>query len=145
MKKALLSLAFVVVLSFNAFSQPMEIPNSARCHACDMKVDAASKFSAQIIDTSGNLLAFCDIGDMFTSYGKMKEKPKKVYVKDYTSGDWIAAADAIYVKSEKFPTPMGWGIAAFKTKGDASKHGETLTFDAAMGMAGGTKMKMKMH
>ncbi|MDP2167803.1 MAG: nitrous oxide reductase accessory protein NosL [Thermodesulfovibrionales bacterium] len=144
MKKALLSLAFVAVLSFNAFSQPMEIPDGARCHACGMKVDAASLFSAQIIDTSGNLLAFCDIGDMFISYGKMKEKSKKVYVKDHTSGGWIDAADAIYVKSEKISTPMGWGIAAFKTKEDAAKHGETLTFDAAMDMVGKTKMKMKM-
>ncbi|MBI4823508.1 MAG: nitrous oxide reductase accessory protein NosL [Nitrospirae bacterium] len=139
----LLVCLLVVGFSVNVFSQPMEIGEGAMCAECGMKVDKASPFIAQIVTKDGKLLSFCDVGDMLIHYKKMKEKPETVFVKDMTSGTWIDALTAHYVKSSEFSTPMGYGIGAFKDKDSTSKKGALMTFNEAMEMP--VRMPMKMH
>jgi copper chaperone NosL len=100
-----------------------------RCTECGMMVKMDSKFTSKI--TQGETtLYFCDIGDLFTYLKKNNMKEAGAEVKDYTTGEWIAARKAYYVNSsKKFRTPMGWGIAAFKDKNEASKAGNSLDFD----------------
>src|SRR3990170_5890399 len=119
MKTLLFALFIVTIFALSVFAHPVEIPAGSTCDACGMKVDPKSPFSAEIIGKDGRLMAFCDIGDMFSTYLKLTEKPEKAYVKDYTSGEWIEAEGAHYVKSDKFSTPMSWNIAAFKSKEEA--------------------------
>lgn len=123
----------VIGLPLAALSQPMEIPEGSKCYECGMKVDPGSPFAAQIVE-DGKLLPFCDIGDMLHRYKKMKDKPERLYVRDKASGEWTDALGASYVKSEEFKTPMGWGLAAFKDKGEAAKHGSPMDFDEALTM-----------
>jgi nitrous oxide reductase accessory protein NosL len=118
-------------LALAAFAQPMEIPEGSHCYNCGMKVDPASPFAAEIVE-AGKPLPFCDIGDMMHSYKKMAEKPGVLYVRDYASGEWTDALKAFYVKSDEFKTPMGWGFAAFREKGEAEKNGSPMTFEETL-------------
>lgn len=144
MKKILLVCLFITVFFSVSSSQPLEIPEGSLCHVCGMKVDSGSPFSAQAVNKDGKLLAFCDIGDMLIYYSGAKEKPDKVYVKDYNSKAWIPALNAVYIKSEKIKTPMAWGIAAFKEKADATKFGVTLNFNEALDVTLTPPMKKHM-
>ena len=103
-----------------------------RCTECGMMVMMDSKFTSKI--TQGETtLYFCDIGDLFMYLKKKKMKETGAAVKDYTTGEWIDARKAYYVNSnKKFRTPMGWGIAAFKDKNEASKAGNSLDFDGTL-------------
>lgn len=123
----MLVLGFAVAV----FAGPMEIPEGSRCYECGMKVNPASPFAAQIMD-GATLLPFCDIGDMMHSYKKMAEKPGTLYVRDFASGEWTDALNAFYVKSDEFKTPMGWGFAAFREKGEAEKKGSPMTFEETL-------------
>jgi copper chaperone NosL len=109
----------------------MEIPEGSKCHLCGMTVEPASPFSAQIV-RDGEMLTFCDIGDMLYHYNKQKEKPVELYVRDSGSGGWIDALKAVYVKSKQFETPMGWGIAAFADSEEAARLDEPMTFEEAL-------------
>jgi nitrous oxide reductase accessory protein NosL len=102
-----------------------------RCAECGMMVDIASKYSAR--NTQGDTaLYFCDIGDLLIYLKKHNAKDARIEVKDYPTGAWIDARTAFYVRAEKkFNTPMGWGIAAFKDKGESGKFGVAMDFDAA--------------
>jgi nitrous oxide reductase accessory protein NosL len=103
-----------------------------RCSECGMKVDITSKFSAKTTQGDATLY-FCDIGDLFAYLKKHAVvNDARIEVKDFTSGAWLDARKAFYVHAEqKFSTPMGWGIAAFINKDDASKFGIAMDFDAA--------------
>jgi nitrous oxide reductase accessory protein NosL len=100
-----------------------------RCTECGMMVHMDSKFISKI--TQGETpLYFCDIGDLFTYLKRKNVQDGKIEVRDYTSGEWIDARKAFYVKSgKKFDTPMGWGIAAFKDKNEASQSGSAMDFE----------------
>lgn len=130
--KKVLTVIILTLVSFGiAYAGPMEIPQGSKCHLCGMKVDPASAYSAQVVE-SGGILPFCDIGDMLHYYNKQKEKPDELYVRDMQSGEWIDASKAIYVKNEKFSTPMEWGIAALSNREEAAKFGRPMSFGEAL-------------
>jgi nitrous oxide reductase accessory protein NosL len=115
---------FLLVLS-------IAVAADIRCSECGMSVDTASKFSAKT--TQGDTaLFFCDIGDLFTYLKKHPLNDARIEVKDFASGALLDARKAFYVHAEKkFNTPMGWGMAAFANKDDASKFGIAMDFDTA--------------
>lgn len=94
------------------------------CARCGMMVEEASPFSARLT-AQGKSIWFCDIGDMVLYLREKKTDPATAQVKDYRSRRWIAALQAFYVSSPKtFRTPMGWGLAAFQDRAEASGHGD---------------------
>ena len=100
-----------------------------RCAECGMMVMMDSKFTSKI--TQGDTTNyFCDIGDLFMYLKKKNVKDARIEVRDYTSGEWIDARKASYIKSGKLNTPMGWGIAAFKDKKEASQSGSVMDFES---------------
>lgn len=102
-----------------------------KCAECGMMVKMDSKFSAKI-NQGDATFNFCDIGDLFAYINRKGMKDARAEVRDYTSGAWIDARKAYYVKSDKkFSTPMGWGVAAFMDKSEAAKSGSVMDFDGA--------------
>jgi nitrous oxide reductase accessory protein NosL len=99
------------------------------CSECGMMVKMDSPFTAKI--TQGDTtLYFCDIGDLFAYLKKKNLNNVRAEVKNYPTGTWVDARKANYVQGEKiFKTPMGWGIAAFKERNEASRSGTVLDFD----------------
>jgi nitrous oxide reductase accessory protein NosL len=101
------------------------VAEKVHCAHCGMMVDQASLFSARIV-ADGKEIWFCDIGDMVLYLREKKMDPALAQVKDYPSGVWIAASQASYASdSKKFRTPMGWGLAAFQKRAEASAYGDT--------------------
>jgi len=91
-----------------------------------------SHFTGKTIQGESTLY-FCDIGDLFSYLKRKDPKDAKIEVKDYQSGAWIDARTAYFVRSEKkFKTPMGWGIAAFAHKNEASTSGNALDFESML-------------
>lgn len=127
MKKRLPVIGIAITLIMTALS-PVHA-RETRCTECGMMVMMDSKFTSKI--TQGDApLYFCDIGDLFTYLKKKNVQEARIEVKDYTSGEWIDARKAFYVKSvKKFDSPMGWGIAAFKDKNEASQYGSVMDFE----------------
>lgn len=127
MKRTLRTTLTMFILTA-VFAFPV-VAETLQCAECGMMVDMNSKFSAKVVQGEVTRY-FCDIGDLF-SYLKRKDiKDAGAAVKDYLTNEWIDAGKAWYVHAEKkFKTPMGWGIAAYKDKNEASKSGAPMDFD----------------
>jgi len=127
MIRRLQAMGFAITLIWMSLTPALAA--ETRCTECGMMVQMDSKFTSRI--TQGETtLYFCDIGDLFSYLKKKNGKEAGAQVKDYTTGEWLDARKAYYVNSgKKFRTPMGWGIAAFKDKNEASKAGNIMDFD----------------
>jgi nitrous oxide reductase accessory protein NosL len=123
----LLCIVFVVGV-FPALSAA----ETVTCAECGMTCDTAAKFTSRIVQ-GDKILYYCDIGDLLTYLIKKKPQNARAEVRDYTSGEWMDAHTAFYVHDDKrFKTPMGWGIASFKNKKDASGFGTLMNFDETL-------------
>jgi len=102
-----------------------------KCALCGMLVDETAPFSAKIDKgKQAPHLHFCDIGDLLLYLREKRSGPANAFVRDYRSGEWIDAARAFYVHApQRFTTPMGWSIAAFRERAVAVEYGvpEDLT------------------
>jgi nitrous oxide reductase accessory protein NosL len=81
----------------------------------------AKRFAAEFITRDRFVRKFCDISCM-VQHAKTKVKKENViayFVADYPTGSWVKGEDAVYVKSERFETPMNGGILAFRDKASA--------------------------
>lgn len=118
-----IAIAFIVM-----FLSPAHAADRA-CAECGMMVNMDSPFSAKI--TQGDTTLYvCDIGDLFAYLKKKNLNTVRAEVKDYPTGAWVDARKAYYVQGDKkFKTPMGWGIAAFKERNEASRSGTVMDFD----------------
>jgi nitrous oxide reductase accessory protein NosL len=109
------------------------VAENIRCAECGMTSDLASKYTARIV-LSSKTLYFCDIGDLLVYLNKEKEQKASAGVKDLETGEWLEARTAYYVHDgKKLRSPMGWGIAAFKARKQASAYGAIMDLDAALG------------
>jgi nitrous oxide reductase accessory protein NosL len=129
MKKGLSIIGITLTLIVMLLS-PVHAKEIIKCAECGMMVQMDSKFTSKI--TQGDTpLYFCDIGDLFTYLKRKNVQDARIEVKDYPSGEWIDARKAFYVKAaKKFDSPMGWGIAAFKDKNEASQSGSAMDFES---------------
>jgi nitrous oxide reductase accessory protein NosL len=119
-------LAFVLFLSLSASAEMVS------CAQCGMGADLSGKFTSRIVQPK-QTQHFCDIGDLFAYLKTNPAGASDAQVKDFKTGEWINAQQAFYVSSaKKFQTPMGWGIAAFKTKPEIAEFGNALDFNAMM-------------
>jgi nitrous oxide reductase accessory protein NosL len=126
LRTSLAMFILIAACSFPAFAETIH------CTECGMVVDTNSKFVAKIVQ-GDTIRYFCDIGDLFSYLRRKVVKNVQVGVRDYGTGEWFDAGKAYYVhNTKKFMTPMGWGIAAFKDKQNASKFGSPTDFDATV-------------
>jgi len=111
-------------------STPPASAATIQCAECGMMVMTDSKFSAKVVQ-AGTTLYFCDIGDLFSYLKRKSLNESSIEVKDYPSGATMDARKAYYVlDAKKFRTPMGWGVASFLDKQEASKAGTPLDFES---------------
>lgn len=123
---------FFPMLAIVAFCSLSASAEMVPCAQCGMGADLSSKFTSRIVQAK-QTLHFCDIGDLFAYLKTNPAAAAEAQVKDFKSGEWINAQQASYVQSaKKFQTPMGWGIAAFKTKPEIAEFGNALDFNGMM-------------
>lgn len=92
-----------------------------QCDRCGMII-SEERFAAGLQLDSGDHLKFDDTGEMIKYLSSYPEtKVMAWWVHDYDSVEWIRGEAAFYVKSTSLMTPMGTGIAVFRTKDNADQ------------------------
>ena len=89
---------------------PIDIMPGDTCDFCKMHITEV-KFAGEYILKDGRVKKFDDLGCLALSYVKDKENVKEIWVKDFETGKWLRAEDAVF--SGGFTTPMAWGFVAF--------------------------------
>ncbi|WP_051331026.1 nitrous oxide reductase accessory protein NosL [Aneurinibacillus terranovensis] len=107
-------------------AQPQPIDEAVdTCTKCHMAIKN-NGYAAQYITEDGKNVKFDDLGCMQTY---IKDHPNvKVaaeFVEDSQSKEWIQLKDASYVFAMDVPTPMGYGMHAFKEKAAAESFSKT--------------------
>jgi len=98
------------------------------CAECGMKAKIDNRFTSQVLQ-GGSTLYFCDAGDLVAYLARTQPKEYTASVHDFKSGEWLDARSAFFVIDKKiFSTPMGWGVAAFRDRAEAT--GAPLDFEA---------------
>lgn len=98
------------------------------CAVCRMIVSEAPH-AAQARFSPGEVECYDDIGCLGARLASGAE-PRDAWVVDRTSGAWIDARTATYVKTKSVKTPMASGLVAFSSRAEAEKlEGEILSFE----------------
>jgi copper chaperone NosL len=113
------------------------------CDGCGMTI-ADPRYAAAALADDGNerrLLKFDDVGCLarFEATASGSTLPGR-WVHDRPTVAWIDANTAVFSQIRELATPMGSGIAAFKTASDAEvlvaeRGGETLSWNAILARA----------
>jgi copper chaperone NosL len=82
------------------------------CEFCGMIV-SEERFAAGYLTEDGQEFIFDDIGDMVQAQLKSPSPITAIFVHDYDHHTWIRAETAYFMMSDKLPTPMISGVAAF--------------------------------
>lgn len=102
--------------------EPVEITlNEENCSFCRMAV-SQREFAAQVVTVTGSFDTFDDIGclrDWIKEH--QPSETAGIFVVDFLTGIWIDARTASYVASERLPTPMSSGIAAYQEQTSAER------------------------
>lgn len=108
------NLLFLLLLSsFTAFAQQVK-PGKDQCTQCNMVVKD-QHFVAVAVQKNGKQLTF-DAIECLVNYLKTAEQMdfSHLLVTDYSRpGKWLNAADAVYLKSNFIPSPMGAYLSAY--------------------------------
>lgn len=116
--------------------QPQPIDEAVdTCAQCHMAVKN-NGYAAQYVTADGKSVKFDDIGCLY-KYRKdhSEEKIAETFIQDSQTKEWVTLKDASYVYAMDVPTPMGYGIHAFKDKAEAEAFmkergmGQLLTYD----------------
>ena len=84
------------------------------CAECRMIIGDV-RFAAAFVNAEGDTFKFDDIGCMRHYEEKNHAALQNSWVHDYPSEGWIDPAKAVFIRSTKLITPMGYGIAAFSS------------------------------
>ena len=103
--------------------QPVEIAwNEEVCDQCRMAI-SQPEFAAEIVTREGAVHYFDDIGCMarWTVENESPGPPEDTgwFATDYDTHSWLDARSGYYVHSDRLPTPMNHGLAAFRTREQA--------------------------
>jgi copper chaperone NosL len=113
------------------------------CDGCGMTI-AELRYAAAIVADDGadrRMMIFDDIGCLARWESTADRSTiRKRWVHDRESGGWIEADSATFVQIQELATPMGSGIAAFKTASSAQalaaeRGGEQLSWAAILAEA----------
>jgi copper chaperone NosL len=92
------------------------------------------RYAAEIVDREENVYKFDDIGCLLRFWKDHRPPGAALFVCDYTGAGWIKAPEALYVRAESIPSPMGGHTIALKQRPSAEEHarrfqGAVLTWE----------------
>ncbi len=92
--------------------RPQAIHPEDNCAYCRMAISQLN-FACEIVAPDGTVLKFDDVGCM-VKYTEERIVPKGSvpFIRDFYSGEWAEAGNAVYVKSPAVMTPMNFGVVA---------------------------------
>jgi len=80
---------------------------------------ADQRFVAEAVLTTGKVLAFDDIGCLAGWLRAEERKVKSLWVASFTSGEWLAAGGAVFLRTDSLRTPMASGLIAARNRAEA--------------------------
>jgi copper chaperone NosL len=113
-----------------ALLEPRPVPADARCPVCGMYPARAQAWAAQLIFENGDTQFFDSPLSLYLylqnvaryTPGRQSSEIAARYVKDATSGAWLAAESAVYVHGSKAMGPMRAGnLPAFADAASAQR------------------------
>jgi len=124
-------LSFIVLLALTVWAaagcgdkeyKPVAIKEGTdKCEVCQMLIKDDHN-ATEIILKDGKPLKFDDIGDMFVWLNKKgREQVGAIYVRDYSTKDWVDLDTAFFVYDKTNKTPMSYGVFSFKTEAAADQ------------------------
>ena len=116
-----------------ASGPPKIVYGKEACSECHMII-TEKKFSAAVVDAVGEVSKFDDIGCAWLYIKEGQAVMEQLWVRDDVTEEWMDGEKAVYVVSDALKTPMGHGVAAFRSESDAQKllvqyHGELVSWD----------------
>jgi copper chaperone NosL len=118
---ALLLLLLAACNSGTDLDAPPEIRyGEDTCDRCQMIINEA-RYAAAYVTEDGLTRRFDDIGGMVAFHQEMAEDVAVFWVHDYLSESWLKAEAAFLVNESAVQTPMGFGVIAFSTSGQAEE------------------------
>lgn len=102
--------------------EPQNYPvNEHKCDFCMMGI-ADLRFRGQIVTKKGKYYHFDSVECTLGWSQKNSENVDKIWVSNYSSsGEWVLLDDAHILHSTKINSPMGAGLAAFKSTSELEK------------------------
>lgn len=95
------------------------------CTHCHMTI-ADPRFVAEAVLSTGKVLAFDDIGCLASWLRAEQRQVKALWVAPFTGGDWLAAEQAVFLRTDSLRTPMASGLIALPTAAAADSLRATL-------------------
>ncbi len=115
----LLAMLVLVACGGGAAEGPPEIRYGEDvCDQCHMII-SEPRFAAAFIvgqgPEEGAARRFDDIGELFLYIVESDEAVREAWVHDFDDEAWLQTDEATYVHDPALMTPMGWGVAAFRS------------------------------
>ena len=92
------------------------------CAHCHMSI-ADPRFVAEAVMTTGKVVAFDDIGCLASWLRAEERQVTALWVASFTSGEWLAAEQAAFLRTDSLRTPMASGLIAARTAVEADSLG----------------------
>ena len=128
---------FVLISSCAVEPQPIQY-NQDECAYCKMKI-SDPRFGAELVTSKGKVYKYDSAECLFRTYLEEKNTTYSYkLVTDFSQPNTlIPAGEAIFVISEKQPSPMGGNLSAYASKNQAinvvkEKGGDVLSFDGVL-------------
>lgn len=110
-------------------------PQTDVCEICNMSI-ANTKYAGQIALANGDYEMFDDLGCLMQYYNKMKQDDLgETFIKDAEGKEWLDVEKSTFVYDQEIPTPMSYGVIAFKDEESAKQFvenegsGKVLNFE----------------
>lgn len=97
-------------------------PQTDVCEICNMSI-ANEKYAGQIALKNGDYEMFDDLGCLMQYYNKMKtEDLGEAFIKNEAGDEWLNVEKSAFVFEKSIPTPMSYGVVAFKDEATAKQY-----------------------
>ncbi|VEI05810.1 nitrous oxide reductase accessory protein NosL [Kurthia zopfii] len=110
-------------------------PQTDICKICNMSI-ANEKYAGQIALKNGDYQMYDDLGCLMQSYNKTKHDDiGEAFIKDQAGKEWLNVEKSAFVYEKSIPTPMSYGVVAFKDEAAAKEYvkkqgtGKVMNFD----------------
>lgn len=129
-------LVFVLLLAgCPAPAQPLDAPPDVRyavdpCDRCQMIV-SEERFAAAYVTPAGETRRFDDLGCLTAFLQERPEEVAQAWAHDHETRAWVRAQEATFVRAPGVITPMGTGLVAARTNGQA------LSYEALVALGPG--------
>jgi len=90
------------------------------CDRCHMLL-ASGGFAGERRGKNGALHKYDDVGCLLLALGAAHEETTQAWVEDHAGTGFVPLMEATLVRGSSKPTPMGYGIVAFRNPTEASR------------------------